>query len=163
MCADLKRRRSSCLNRDFDDVLAALVAEGAAFIVIGAHALAVHGVPRSTGDLDIWIRPEPDNARRVWRALVRFGAPVEAMHIEPNDLTQLGVVYQIGLPPRRVDILTEISGIAFDEAWPSRVLQQVGAVEVPFLGRDSLLKNKRASGRAKDLADVEALEGREPE
>ncbi len=85
------------------------------------------------------------------------------MHLEPNDLTQPGVVYQIGLPPRRVDILTEISGIAFDEAWPSRVLQQVGAVAVPFLGRDSLLKNKRASGRAKDLADVEALEGREPE
>lgn len=147
------------MNPDFDEVLAALVAEGAAFIVIGAHALALHGVPRATGDLDIWVRTDPDNARRVWRALVRFGAPVEATHLEPADLTQPGVVYQIGLPPRRIDILTEISGLAFEEAWRSRVLQIVGDVEVPFLGRDALLKNKRASGRAKDLADVEALEG----
>ncbi|HLX09590.1 MAG TPA: hypothetical protein VKY89_17180 [Thermoanaerobaculia bacterium] len=143
-------------------MLAALILEGAAFIVIGAHALAFHGVPRSTGDLDIWIRPEPDNAKRVWRSLVRFGAPVEAMHLEPADLTHPGVVYQIGLPPRRIDILTEISGLAFDEAWPSRAFQKIGEVEVPFLGRDALLKNKRASGRAKDLADVEALESREP-
>jgi hypothetical protein len=158
----MKHLRSSSLNRDFDEMLAALILESAAFIVVGAHALAYHGVPRSTGDLDIWIRPEPDNARRVWRALVRFGAPVEATHLEPADLTRPGVVYQIGLPPRRIDILTEISGLGFDEAWPSRVLQKVGVVEVPFLGRDALLKNKRASGRAKDLADVEALEGQEP-
>jgi hypothetical protein len=133
------------------------VSEEASFIVIGAHALALHGVPRSTGDLDIWVRPDPENAARVWRALVRFGAPVEAMHLQPADLTRPGVVYQIGLPPRRIDVLTEISGLEFDEAWPSRVLHKIGEVEVPFLGREALLKNKRSSGRAKDLADLEAL------
>jgi hypothetical protein len=92
---------------------------------------------------------------------VQFGAPVEAMNLKPADLIE-SVVYQIGLPPRRIDILTEISGLDFDEAWPSRVLQQVGELEVPFLGREALLKNKRASGRTKDLADIEMLEGPEP-
>jgi hypothetical protein len=139
-------------------VLAALTSEEASFLIIGAHALAVHGVPRSTGDLDIWVRPDPQNAERVWRALAQFGAPLEAMDLKPADLMRPGIVYQIGLPPRRIDILTEISGLDFDEAWPSRVLQKVGELGVPFLGRESLLKNKRASGRTKDLADVEMLE-----
>jgi hypothetical protein len=161
--AGLESGESSGLNQDFIDVLNALVLEGARFLIVGAHALAVHGVPRATGDLDIWVRTDPDNALRVWRALVRFGAPVEAMKIGPADLMQPGVVYQIGLPPRRVDVLTEISGLAFDEAWTSRVTQVVGAgAEVPFLGREALLENKRASGRAKDLADVEALERPQP-
>jgi len=138
-------------------MLAALASEGAIYLVIGAHAMAVHGVPRATGDLDIWVRPDPENCERVWRALVKFGAPVEAMDLKPADLIQ-SLVYQIGLPPRRIDILTEISGLDFAEAWPARVVQKVGEIEVPFLGREALLKNKRASGRTKDLADVEQLE-----
>jgi hypothetical protein len=146
------------LNPDFSEILAALESEGASFLVIGAHALAVHGVPRATGDLDLWVRPDPENAHRVWRALVRFGAPVEAMAITPADFARPGLVYQIGLPPRRIDVLTEISGLGFDEAWTSRVVQRVGDLEVPFLGREALLKNKRASGRTKDLADLEALD-----
>lgn len=146
------------LNPDFSDVLHALVSEGVSFLIIGAHALAVHGVPRATGDLDLWVRPDPENARRVWRALVRFGAPLEAMQIDPADFARPGIVYQIGLPPRRIDVLTEISGLDFDEAWPSRVIQTVGEIDVPFLGREALLKNKRASGRTKDLADLEALD-----
>jgi hypothetical protein len=138
-----------------------LLSEGASFLVIGAHALAVHGVPRATGDLDVWVRPDPENADRVWRALVQFGAPVEAMDLKPADLMRPGVVYQIGLPPRRIDILTEVSGLDFAEAWPTRVVETIGELEVPFLGRQALLKNKRASGRSKDLADVETLEGLE--
>jgi hypothetical protein len=90
--------------------------------------------------------------------LIRFGAPVEAMGLKLEDLSQPGLVYQIGLPPRRIDILTEISGVSFEEAWPSRVLEEVGNLRVPFLGREALLRNKRASGRAKDLADVESLD-----
>jgi hypothetical protein len=120
--------------------------------------MAVHGVPRATGDLDVWVRPDAGNAERVLRALIRFGAPVEAMGVKSGDLARLGMIYQIGLPPRRIDILTEISGVDFDEAWASRLTQPIAGLEVPFLGRDALLRNKRASGRAKDLSDVVLLE-----
>ena len=141
-------------------MLAFLQEEGAGFLVVGAHALAVHGHVRSTGDLDIWVRPDSDNAQRVWRALVRFKAPVESLGLTPEDFNRPGLVYQIGIPPRRIDILTEISGVAFDEAWPSRVVQAVGGLEVPFLGRETLIQNKKASGRLKDLADLESLENK---
>ena len=139
-------------------MLASLGEEGALFVIIGAYAVAVHGAPRSTGDIDIWIRPDPDNAHRVWKALVHFGAPVEAMGLTPEDLSKPGTVYQIGQPPRRIDITTRISGVEFDEAWPARVMATVDGLELPFLGRDDLLRNKRASARSKDLADVELLE-----
>ncbi|MDP9120215.1 MAG: hypothetical protein M3O15_02425 [Acidobacteriota bacterium] len=146
------------LNEDFRDLLVALFQQKASYLIVGAHAMAVHGVPRATGDLDIWVRPDPDNAKRVLRALVDFGAPVEAMGVTHRDLAVPGVVYQIGLPPRRIDILTEISGIEFDAAWPSRSTQTLEDIEVPFLGRDALLLNKKTSGRAKDLLDIELLE-----
>jgi len=142
--------------------LAALVAENAVFLVVGAHAVGVHGVPRATGDLDILIRPDAENGKRVWRALVQFGAPVEVTGLTPTDLEKPDMVYQIGLPPRRIDILTEISGVDFEEAWSSRVTSRVGDLEIPFIGKDALLRNKRASGRPKDLADIDILERREP-
>jgi hypothetical protein len=146
------------LNRDFRDMLTALQAEEAVFLVVGAHAMAVHGVPRATGDFDIWIRPDPENAQRVFRALEEFGAPLEATDLQVEDLTRPGTVYQIGLPPRRIDLLTEIDGVNFEEAWQSKTVSQVSALEVPFLGWDALLRNKKASGRPKDLADVRLLE-----
>lgn len=124
---------------------------------MGAHALAIHGHVRATGDLDIWVRADPENAERVWRALVHFGAPVEALGLTAADLSRPGIVYQVGLSPRRVDILTEISGVGFDEAWPARVTETIGSLAVPFLGREALIRNKKASARAKDLADVESL------
>lgn len=142
-------------------MLVALQSEGAAFLVVGAHALAVHGVVRTTGDLDIWVRPEPENAERVWKALAYFGAPMEAMGLTLQDLSEPGTVYQIGLPPKRVDILTEISGVEFDDAWGSRILQEVDGLTIPFLGRQDLLRNKQASGRTKDLADIELLQKRD--
>lgn len=134
--------------------------EGALFLVVGAHALATHGYVRSTGDLDIWIRADPENARRVWRALLRFKAPVEALGLTEEDLARPGLVFQIGLAPRRIDILTEISGVTFEEAWPSRTVGRAGDIDIPFLGREALVRNKKATGRLKDLADIEALEGR---
>lgn len=120
--------------------------------------MAVHGVPRATGDLDIWVDPEPENAKRVWQALLRFGAPVAALGVSEEDLKRPGVVVQIGLPPRRIDILTAVTGVRFEEAWPSRVSHGVGSLNVPFIGRQEFLRNKRAAGRLRDLADVEALE-----
>jgi hypothetical protein len=146
------------VNEDFRDLLAALVAADARFLVVGAHALAVHGLPRATGDLDVWIASDPENAGRVWSALLRFGAPVAALGAGVEDLTRPDQILQIGLPPRRIDILTSITGVSFEQAWPGRVVHDVvEGLRVPFLGRAELVQNKRAAGRAKDLADLEAL------
>ena len=145
------------MNEDFHDFLAALIAAGARFVVVGAHALAIHGVPRATGDLDVWIGPGSENADHVWAALSRFGAPLEVIGVTRADLERVDQVIQIGLPPRRIDVLTGISGVTFDEAWPSRVIQEEGGIEIPFLGRADLIRNKQASGRAKDASDLDAL------
>jgi hypothetical protein len=146
------------VNEDFRDLLAALVAADARFLVVGAHALAVHGLPRATGDLDVWIASDPENAGRVWSALLRFGAPVAALGAGVEDLTRPDQILQIGLPPRRIDVLTSITGVAFEQAWRGRVVHDVSeGLRVPFLGRAELIQNKRAVGRAKDRADLEAL------
>jgi hypothetical protein len=145
------------VNDDFQDLLAALLEAGVRFLVVGAHAMAAHGVPRATGDLDVWIAADPANADRVWTALLRFGAPVAAMGVRREDLTRADTVVQIGLPPRRIDLLTTITGVGFDEAWSGRVTHPVAGLAIPFLGRAELVRNKRATGRAKDLADLEAL------
>lgn len=149
------------LNADFKDLLACLGREGVEYVLVGAYALAFHGSPRATGDIDVFVRPTADNAERTWRALNVFGAPLAAANVQPSDFASPGIVYQVGLPPRRIDILTQISGLTFEQAWESRVLAEVDGHEVPFLGRAALIANKRASGRLKDLADVERLEGRE--
>lgn len=145
------------LNVDFRDVLLALSAEGAEFLVVGAHALALHGVPRATGDLDVLVRPSLDNAARVMRALVRFGAPIASAGVTTEDFATPGVVYQIGLPPSRIDVLTQISGVTFDEAWADRQASTLEGATVHFIGRDTLIRNKQATGRPKDIADVSRL------
>jgi hypothetical protein len=145
------------VNEDFRDLLAALLADKARFLVVGAHAMAVHGVPRATGDLDVWIANDPENVDRVWSALLRFGAPMAAMGVGPSDLTRPDQVIQIGLPPRRIDVMTSISGVEFDAAWKGRVTHDAGGLPVSFLGRAELVRNKKASGRTKDRADLEAL------
>jgi hypothetical protein len=145
------------VNRDFRDLLAAFLEGGVRFLVVGAHAMAVHGVPRATGDLDVWIAPDPGNADRAFSALLAFGAPLSAMGVTLADFGRPDQVVQVGLPPRRIDILTSISGVGFDEAWSDRVTHETEGLAVPFLGRAALVRNKRASARAKDLADLEAL------
>jgi hypothetical protein len=147
------------MNRDFSDMLSALSAGGAEYLVVGAHALAAHGRPRATGDLDLWVRPTPENAGRVWRALAQFGAPLGSLSVA--DLEHSGIVFQIGVPPCRIDILTSIDGVDFDEAWPRRIHVSIGPNEVPVLGREDLVANKRAAGRPKDLADLSWLESGE--
>jgi hypothetical protein len=149
---------ATALNEDFADMLAALSNAQVEFIVVGAHALAAHGYPRATGDIDILVRPMSENAARVITALKSFGAPIEAHGITQADFEQPGNVYQIGLPPRRIDILTAISGVTFDEAWKSRVEAQLGGRTIAILGRDALILNKRATGRDKDLLDAAWLE-----
>jgi hypothetical protein len=145
------------VNRDFLDFLSALIAVEARFLVVGAHALAVHGMPRATGDMDVWIDRSAENASLVWRALETFGAPAAALGIRQSDLEAPDVVVQIGLPPRRIDVLTGVTGVEFDDAWAGRVVHRVEELDVPFLGREALIRNKRATGRLKDLGDLEAL------
>jgi hypothetical protein len=145
-------------SQDFDDLLAELIDAGADFLIVGAHALAVHGHVRATGDLDILVRPSPINADKVMLALSRFGAPLVAHGVKTNDFCKPGMVYQIGLPPNRIDLLTEISGVDFDEALVGAVSAPLGDNPVRFIGLAAQLKNKRASGRTKDLADAEVLE-----
>lgn len=143
------------MERDFVEMLSALNAAAAEYLVVGAHALAAHGVPRATGDLDIWVRATPDNARRVLEALRAFGAPLFDLSLE--DLSRPETVFQIGVVPVRVDILTSISGVDFEEAWAGRMPVSVEGVAVGVIGRAELLRNKKATGRPKDLLDAETL------
>lgn len=145
------------LNEDFFDLLRELAAASAQYLIVGAYAMAVHGVPRATGDLDLWVCPDRENAARVLAALVRFGAPVERHGLTVEDLATPGTVYQIGLPPRRIDLLTAVSGLVFQEAWNNRLEMIVAGVPVAFLGRDDLIRNKKASGREKVLFDLALL------
>jgi len=146
------------MTGDWLDCIFALLDARARFLVVGAHAMAVHGVPRGTQDLDLLIEPLPENAERVWRALAAFGAPLESLGIAIADLQRPGIVIQLGLPPNRIDLLTSISGIpGFEAAWIDRVEQEIRGRRVPFIGRATLLLNKRATGRTKDRGDLEAL------
>ena len=120
--------------------------------------MAAHGVPRATGDLDVWVDPTSENAERVWDALVAFGAPMDTIGLTQGDLTAPETVVQLGLVPRRIDLLTSVTGLVFDDAWKTRQHHRVEELDVPFLGLDALLRNKRATGRSKDLVDAEILE-----
>ena len=144
------------MNQDFVELLRAFVAHDVRFLIVGAYALALHGRPRATGDLDIWVDATPDNAARVIRALASFGAPMD--QVSEADFSQPGVVYQFGVPPGRIDILTALTGLSFDESWPGRVREAVGDVPADFIGRAAFIKNKRATGRPKDLGDIEGME-----
>lgn len=144
------------MNRDYRDLLSEFSAAGVEFLVVGAHALAAYGHVRATKDLDVWLRPDPRNADRAWTALAAFGAPLEDLTRE--DLATPGTIFQIGVPPLRIDILTAIDGVEFEEAWGERALVELIGVAVPVLSRRHLIANKRASGRLQDLADVERLQ-----
>ncbi|HYI09900.1 MAG TPA: hypothetical protein VEK57_12620 [Thermoanaerobaculia bacterium] len=143
------------MNRDFIEMLHALSDAGADFLVVGAHALAAHDQPRATEDLDLWVRPSPENAPKVWHALASFGAPLDELTLE--DLFTPELVFQIGMKPYRIDIITTIDGVTFDEAWPNRILVNQYGVTYGVIGRDDLIRNKIAAGRPKDLVDVDNL------
>lgn len=144
------------MNRDFAEMLDALSVAGADFLIVGAHALAAHGSPRATGDLDLWIRPTAENAAKVWQALVRFGAPLDELRVD--DLATAGIVFQIGIVPARIDLLTSLTGLDFDDAWSRRETFEVTGRALPFLSREDLIRNKKAVGRPRDLADVDDLQ-----
>lgn len=143
------------LNPDFKEMLSCLKEEKADFIIIGAYALAAHGFPRATGDIDIWVGNNPDNARKVLRSLIRFGAP--AAHLTEEDFAAPQMVVQIGVEPCRIDIITGIDGVEFREAWENKVCVTIDTMEVFILSKADLLKNKLAANRDKDQGDINWL------
>ena len=150
--------QNPALNTDFRDILLALNESQAQYLLIGAHALAVHGIPRATGDLDILVNCTLDNSERVLTALIAFGAPVENHGVTATQLAVPGTIYQIGLPPRRIDIITQIDGVTFEQAWACRDLHTMDEIPVPVINREMLLINKKATGREKDALDVILLQ-----
>ena len=149
-------------NTDFVDLVDAFLAAQVEFLVVGAFALAQHGLLRATADIDFVVRASPENARRLIQALRAFGAPLASVGVSEADFVTPGQTYQMGVKPRRIDILTQLSGLTFDEAWQGRVTRTVFDRPVPFIGVDALRSNKRASGRPKDLADAAWLDATYP-
>lgn len=143
------------LNEDYKDILRVLLRNRVRFLVVGAYSMAVHGYPRATGDVDIWIETSKGNSARVYKSLKEFGAPL--CEICENTFAKKGVVFQIGVAPRRIDIITKISGVRFDEAYPDRKTVKIEGLKVPFLSKKDLIKNKLSTGREKDKLDAEEL------
>jgi hypothetical protein len=144
------------LNEDYRDMLQSSAGEKVRFLLVGAYALAAYGYPRATMDIDIWVMQSPQNADAVLRALRRFGTPLQ--NLTPQDLQRDGTVFQIGVEPRRIDIITSASGLQFEEAFARSTAVDIDGVEVRIPALTDLIRNKRASGRMKDIADAEALE-----
>jgi hypothetical protein len=144
------------MSPDYKDLLSAFNAHGVEYLVVGAQAMAAYGRVRATGDLDVWVRPEAENARRVMKALISFGAPLHDLTEE--DLARPGTVFQIGVPPVRIDVLTAIDAVEFVDAWRARFAAKFAGLPVPVLSVAHLIQNKRTVGRAQDLADAEWLE-----
>jgi len=144
------------VNPDFKELLLAFNAHNVEYLIVGAHALAAHGHVRATKDLDLWVRPETCNAQNVLQALSEFDAPLSDLSVD--DLSRKDTIFQIGLPPLRIDIITNIDGVEFSEAWPDRLETLFGGVPAFVLSRHHLITNKKAAARLQDLADVQQLE-----
>ena len=149
------------LNKDLREFLALLNSNRVEYLVVGAFAVAYHGFPRYTGDLDLFVRPSPDNSRRVLDALSQFG--FGGLGIQAADLQCPGRVVQLGVRPNRIDLLTAISGVSFEDAWTTREVADLDGTPTQFIGRGALLRNKESTGRAKDLGDAEELRKRIPD
>jgi len=145
------------LAQDFDEFFGSLIAHGVEFLIVGAYALAYHGAPRYTGDIDVFVKPTPENAARLIEALSAFGFP--PIGLSPEDIIEPTRIIQMGVEPVQIHLMSDISGVGWDEAWTGRQTAHSGSHELSFIGRSDFLRNKRAAGRLKDLADIEALEG----
>lgn len=144
------------LNPDFRDILSTFIGAGVEFLVVGGYALAAHRLPRATKDLDLWVRPSPENAKRVLYALDDFGAPRHGL--TTADLEAEGTIYQVGVPPNRVDVITLVEGVQFADAWRDRTEVDIDGLRVPVISRAHLIVNKRTVGRPQDLLDADLLE-----
>lgn len=143
-------------NSNFRELLNLFNENGVKYLVTGGYAVMLYAEPRYTKDLDVWVEASSVNAEKVHKALVQFGAPLK--DVTPQDFATEGLFYQMGRPPIRIDILTAIDGVSFDQAWPNRHMANFAGIPVPFIGLNELIRNKKSTGRLQDLADAERLE-----
>lgn len=143
------------LNQDYKEILSTLLENNVDFLIVGAYAMAAHGLPRATADLDIFVRPGKKNAEGVFNTLVQFGAPMERVTV--HDFEKPGTILQIGVAPRRIDIITDIDGVSFDEADNDKVIVEIEGLKIPVISKQKLIINKKATGREKDRLDAESL------
>lgn len=147
------------LNEDYKEILQILLSNKAKFLIIGAYAMGAYGYPRATGDFDIWVEASAENSKKIYKSLSEFGAPLA--DITENFFTGKGGIFQIGVAPRRIDIITHIDGVIFEEAYKTKELIKIENLQVPFLSKDKLIKNKQSTGREKDKLDVKYLKNNE--
>lgn len=143
------------LNEDYKEILQIFIDNKIEFLVVGAYALGVYGWPRATGDIDLWVMASPQNSQKVYNALAQFGAPME--QINEKTFCEQGIVFQIGVAPRRIDIITKIDGVDFQQAWAARQEFIIDSLKVPFISKQDLIKNKESTGREKDMLDAKQL------
>jgi len=144
------------IQKDFKELLELFNAHKVEYLIVGGYALAFHGAPRVTGDIDLFVRPCVENAGRILSALEQFG--FGGLDLSTEDFIRAEQVVQLGVPPVRVDLMTSVTGVSWDKAVVGRVAGKYGGVPVYFIGRQDLVSNKRALGRKRDLADIEALD-----
>jgi hypothetical protein len=143
------------LNEDYKEILQIFIDNKIEFLVVGAYALGVYGWPRATGDIDLWVMASPQNSRNVYNSLAQFGAPTE--QINEKTFCEQGIVFQIGVAPRRIDVITKIDGVDFQQAWATRQEFIIDGLKVPFISKQDLIKNKESTGREKDMLDAKQL------
>ena len=148
------------LNSDYKDMLQVLLDNNVKFLLVGAYAMGAHGYPRATGDMDIWIEPTNENSVKVYRSMKAFGAPLH--EIDEKTFAKPDIVFQIGVAPRRIDIITAISGVGFDDAYQQRQILEMEGLSIPILSLSDLIRNKRATGRDKDRLDADHLDKERP-
>jgi hypothetical protein len=144
------------LNEDYKDMLQTLLDNEVKFLIVGAYALAAYGYPRATGDFDIWIEASAENSKKILSSLTSFGAPTSGL--TGKTFMEKGIVFQIGIAPRRIDLITHIDGVDFSDAYPSRKMIVIEGLNLPFISKENLINNKKSTGRDKDLVDVKHLE-----
>ena len=143
------------LNKDYREMLQSLSGNKVKFLVVGAYAMGVYGYPRATGDFDIWVESSPENSKKILAALKKFGAPLS--EINEKTFARKGIVYQIGVAPCRIDLITQIDGVAFKDAYRSKNVIKIDGLRVPFISKEDLIKNKKSTGRKKDKLDIDYL------
>ncbi len=143
------------LNEDYKEMLQLLSEEQVDFMIVGAYALGTHGYPRATGDIDIWVKPNDINSRKLYKALARFGAPLDKIKID--EFSMEGIIFQIGVIPRRIDIITKIDGVKYEEADEDKIIVKIEGLKIPVISLDKLIKNKMSTGREKDELDIKTL------
>lgn len=143
------------LNEDYKEILQILLNNEVKFLIVGAYAMGAYGYPRATGDFDIWVETSEANSKKIHKSLAEFGAPLA--DITEKTFTEKGTIFQIGVAPRRIDIITHINGVIFEDAYKTKELIAIENIQTPFISKENLIKNKQSTGREKDALDVKYL------